>query len=408
MLRPVTDLVPESGPQRRLALATFVNAVGTGAFINTSALFFTRAVGLPTAQVGIGLTVAGAIGLAAGVPAGHVADRWGPRRTWLIALCAEALAMGAYVFVRTFWPFLVLACVNALATAASRAAAAPVDRRLAGADLSVLLGRLRAIVNLASSLGLVVAAVSVQLDTRTAYLVLVLVNAVSFAGAGVVVATLPPVPPLPAPPERRRWIALRDPPYVTITALDAVLSLQFPVLTFALPLWVVDHTSAPRWVVPVDALINTVLCAVLQVRVSRAVRTPAEGARTARQASLVLLAAFMLVAVAAGLPWWAAMFVLMAAMVVQTIGEIQTAAAGYALSFGLAPPHAQGQYSGLFGMGTGMASAAGPVLLGALCLSWGRPGWLVLGMLMVVAGVLNPVVVKRARTPEVANIGQLS
>jgi hypothetical protein len=44
-----------------------------------SAVFVTRSVGLSAAQVGLGLTIAGAVGLGAGVPAGRAADRRGAR-----------------------------------------------------------------------------------------------------------------------------------------------------------------------------------------------------------------------------------------------------------------------------------------------------------------------------------------
>lgn len=74
---------PPPGPIRILAAATFVNMVGSGFYLTSSLLFFTRVVGLTTNQVGFGLAVAALTGIACGVPLGHVADRVGPaRRTW--------------------------------------------------------------------------------------------------------------------------------------------------------------------------------------------------------------------------------------------------------------------------------------------------------------------------------------
>ncbi|MEO3780563.1 hypothetical protein ABGB16_27885 [Micromonospora sp. B11E3] len=54
-------LVPRSRPQRILALATFVDMLGSGVFMVSAALFFTRVVGLPLAQVGLGMGVAAAL-----------------------------------------------------------------------------------------------------------------------------------------------------------------------------------------------------------------------------------------------------------------------------------------------------------------------------------------------------------
>ncbi|MFD8749755.1 hypothetical protein ACFV0O_02020 [Kitasatospora sp. NPDC059577] len=68
---------PDSGPQRALILAGFVNRVGNGLFNTAAVLYFTLVVHLPATQVGAGLTVAGLAGLAAGVPAANLADRPG-------------------------------------------------------------------------------------------------------------------------------------------------------------------------------------------------------------------------------------------------------------------------------------------------------------------------------------------
>ena len=65
-------LLPEPGPQRTLALAAFINTAGTGLFVTSSALFFTRSVGLPVSQVELGLTIAALAGLTVGIPAGRI------------------------------------------------------------------------------------------------------------------------------------------------------------------------------------------------------------------------------------------------------------------------------------------------------------------------------------------------
>ncbi|TXS30559.1 hypothetical protein EAO71_19175 [Streptomyces sp. ms191] len=75
--------LPASGAPRALLLAQLSNAIGDGAFHVSSALSFTRIVGLSTARIGIGLTLARAVGSLVGVPLGHLADRHGPRTTGL-------------------------------------------------------------------------------------------------------------------------------------------------------------------------------------------------------------------------------------------------------------------------------------------------------------------------------------
>ena len=50
-------------PLRRLGAGTLVSAIGNGAWYTSWALFLTRSVGLSPGQVGLGMTVAGAVGL---------------------------------------------------------------------------------------------------------------------------------------------------------------------------------------------------------------------------------------------------------------------------------------------------------------------------------------------------------
>ena len=92
-------------------------------------------------------------------------------------------------------------------------------------------------------------------------------------------------------------------------------------------------------------------------------------------------------AVAADLPAWAAAAVLVAAVGVHSVGEMCHASAMFALSFELAPAHAQSEYVGLQDMGLGAAFAVAPAVLGALCLGLGQVGWLLLGGLLTAAGL---------------------
>ena len=88
--RPRRRFVPDDALTRRLAMATLVNTFGNGLFMTISALFFTRSVGLSVTQVGLGLTIAGCFGVAAGVPAGHAADRFGARGLCVALVLIEA------------------------------------------------------------------------------------------------------------------------------------------------------------------------------------------------------------------------------------------------------------------------------------------------------------------------------
>ncbi|WP_240929573.1 hypothetical protein [Streptomyces coryli] len=116
-----------------------------------------------------------------------------------------------------------------------------------------------------------------------------------------------------------------------------------------------------------------------------------------------VLAAFLvscsLISLAADGPAWAAATLLLTGAMVHTVGELWHAAAGFEVSFALAPRHATGQYLGVFGLGAGLAEALGPALLISLCIGWGRPGWYVVGALFAVTGLAAPWAVRRAKVP---------
>jgi MFS-type transporter involved in bile tolerance (Atg22 family) len=58
-------------------------------------------------------------------------------------------------------------------------------------------------------------------------------------------------------------------------------------------------------------------------------------------------------------------------------------AAGWSLSYGLAPEDRQGEYLGAFAMGTRIYDTLGPVLVTALILGLGELGWVLLGLLFL-------------------------
>ncbi|MEU9078792.1 MFS transporter [Kitasatospora sp. NPDC048538] len=398
---PWARLLPEPGPQRVLAAATVVNTFGSGLFVASSALYFTRVVGLPTGQVALGLTAGGVTGLFAGLAGGRIADRWGARRTQIGVMLLGAAFTTGYLFVRGFWPFLAVACLTAAVHAANPASRDPLVRAFGGTRPAAFRAYLQAVTNLALSLGAVLAGLAVQADTRGAYTALLVGRVLAFLACALVLARLPRPAPRAAGADRPRsgWTALRNRPFLVATAANGLLELHYSVPAFALPLWIVGHTSAPRWTTSAVLLLNTGLIAAFQVRAARDVTGVDAAGRRLRWAGGALAAALLLTAAAEGPPWWAAALLLTVATAVYTAGELWHAAASMEYSFGFAEPGAQGQYSGVFGFGAGLGDALGPAVLGVFVLSWGRPGWLLLAALLLAVGTLTGPLVTRAARP---------
>ncbi|MEU0400313.1 MFS transporter [Streptomyces sp. NPDC006197] len=275
-------LLPDARPQRALAASNFVNAVGSGLFLTAGVLYFTQAVRLPAAAVGLGLGIAGLLSPAVGIAVGHLADRRGARGVLVSTPAVQALATAAFVLADGFWPFVLAVSAATGAKAAGLAARAPLVRHYGGERPQEFRARLRAVTNVGISFGALLAGWAVQVGTLGAYQVLVAGNALAFAASAAVLLLLPPVAPAPVA-RGPRWIALRDRPYLALTALDGVMAIQFKVLTVAIPLWLVGSTTAPHWLVSGTMLANTALVVGLQVRASRGVDSPRSGGRAYRR-----------------------------------------------------------------------------------------------------------------------------
>ncbi|MEU6061913.1 MFS transporter [Streptomyces sp. NPDC047097] len=385
-------LLPAAGPARGLALAQLVNLVGDGAYYVCSALYFARVVGLSATEIGLGLTLAWAIGAPAGVPIGHLADRRGARGVAVALASATAAAVAALLLVRTYPLFLLAVCGYAVAQCGLAAARQSLLAALVPvAERTGVLARLQSTANVGIGAGALVGAVALQIATPAAYLSVLAVDAVAFAGCAVLPGRLPaavPAPPEPSGAAAPRLGVLRDRPYTLVTLLHTVMLLRMPLISLALPLWVAERTGAPGWTVAALMVLNTGGVMLFQVRTAARVRGLESAVRTVRWGGagmLVSCAVFALSGVVDG-PVWVVAALLVAGAVLLVWGEMRQSAGAWQIAFDLAPAGRQGQYQGFFGMGVPVARMAGPVVLTALVLGWGGPGWLVLGGLLLAAG----------------------
>jgi MFS family permease len=363
---------------------------GFGLVMTATPLYATRIVGLSARQVGLGMTIAGLIGLLAAIPIGDLADRRGPREVVRAAILIQALAAGGYIVIHGFAEFVVVTTVSMLSMNAGMSADGALLRRVGGEDASAFRASTQAITNVGISVGAVGCGVAVQLSTATAYRTLFAVNALTLLASWAILKRLPRYQPLPKPDGGPRWAALADRPFVAYTALAGFMFMEYLVTVLLLPLWVVDHTHSPRWSVSLFLLINTILVVLFQVRVGGKVKTVRQGGTALRRAGVIFLLSCTAMGLATGLPGWAALLLLAGAVALHTYGELWHSSAMFALDFGLPPEHAQGQYQGLVGIGTGAGQAAAPVLLIGLCLSLGLTGWVGLGAGFALVGLTAP------------------
>ncbi|WP_051467778.1 MFS transporter [Actinomadura oligospora] len=399
MRRPARGFpgLPPAGPGRVLALGQLANSIGDGAFYATSALFFTRVVGVSPSRVGIALTVGWACGMLAGVPLGHLADRRGPRRVTVALALATAAALGGLLVVRSFPLFVLVVCVYACCQGGLNSAR---QALLAGlvepARRTVVRAHLQSTLNAGLAVGAGLGGLALTFDDAASYRAVLAMDAVSFVVAAVILRRLPEVVPgdTGRPPGGPRAAVLRDRPYAMLMLLSAVMYLNMPILSLGLPLWIVRRTEAPGSTAAVILVVNMLTVVLFQVRVSRRVDGPRGAVRASRRAGALMLAACAVFASsAAPVGAVAAVAILVAAALIQVFAEMLHGASAAELGFGLAPDGRQGQYQGFFGMAPQLARMAGPLVLTWLLVGQGPSGWLVLGALFLLSGLaVGPVV----------------
>ncbi|MDG4862971.1 MFS transporter [Streptomyces sp. T-3] len=386
-----------SRPQRTLALGQLSNSIGDGAFYVTSALYFTHIVGLAPARIGLGLTLAWAVGAMVGVPVGHLADRKGPRGIAVLLALATAAAVGSFLVVRDFVPFVITACLYASAQSGLAAARQALLAGLVSKEERTgVLARMQSTLNAGLAVGAGIGGVALHLGTAEAYLAVFALDAATFAVCALVLLRLPTVAPAaPAdetPVKGSRGTVLSDRPYVVVTLVNTVLLLRMPLLSLGIPLWITERTDAPEWLVSALFILNTAVVMLFQVRTAHRVTDLATAARAVRHSGVIMLATCAVFALSGMGSAWASAGALMAGSVLLVVAEMLQSAGSWQIGFDLAPAGRIGEYQGFFGTGVTVARTAGPLLLTALLIQGGPAGWLVLGGVFLAASLaMGPV-----------------
>ncbi|WP_205710804.1 MFS transporter [Isoptericola sp. BMS4] len=397
----IDTLLPRDPVARALTFSTMALAASNGIFYAVSALYFTRVVGLSAGTVGLGLGIAGGAGVVGAFLAGRWSDRWGAHRVQVWGVAVQALALAAYTFTDQAPAFTLVAVVAVGARGVhSTARQALLARWFTGPERVAVRARLRVVMNVFIGLGTLAAALALVLGTAAAYRTAMVVTAVLLLGAVVPLVRLPRrVPDLAArlladaprgattgertdEPRRPVW---RDGTYVASVVLNAVVAMQFGVMTVGVPLWVAT-TDAPTAVVSGLLVVNTVMVALLQVRASRGTDDVARAGRAVRRGALLLAVACVLYAAAGHGSLVAATVLLVLAAAAHSLGEVLSEAGGWGMAFELADTRRAGSYQGLSQTGYALAAMAAPIVVTALPIRFGTPGWLALGAIFVAAG----------------------
>jgi MFS family permease len=382
-----------------MAVGLLVTTAGEGAWYASWAIYFTTIAGLSAPVVGLGLLIAGGVGLLAAVPVGALADRLGPRNVLAALVAVSGLSMASYLAVRSFWLFLLVSIVNTVADRASAGVKTAYVAGLASASQRVPeLARQRVASHLGYTLGAAGGAICLAIGTTTAFAVLIGLNAATSLFYALIVARLPVVQAQPRQRVPPRGTVLTDWTFLAVMAFTAVLSLCWGLVSTGLPLWLVRSTHIPVTLAAVVIIINSAGIATLQVVASRGCDTPARAARRALVSGIALAGACVLLALTQDGSGVVAILVVLAGAGAHLVGELLFIAAKWGLTLGLTPAGSTGAYQGMAAATQAAAQMFSPVLMTLLVVSWGQPGWFVLAGLFLTAGAAVVPVTRYAAT----------
>lgn len=395
--------VPLDPTLRILALGTLVNRAGAGALVTTSALYFTRELGLTAAQVGMALSIGALAGMAAQVPAGHLGDVKGPRGVMRALTVVAGISSLLLLVTRDLAALIaVVALANAAQSGGGAVRNGYIARVAVGGRGVQFKAYLRAVTNVAMAIGAGLGGIALWIDQPWAYLVVFAIDGATSLAASTLYRGLPYLEP--APPRgdgEPRLAVLRDKPYVVVTILSGIVSMHFVVMEVGIPLWISQRTDAPTSMVAALLVLNTVVVALFQVRMTRGTDAVAASAATMRRGGLWIAAAFVVLAFSSGVDAGVAVVVLLLGATVHVVGEMVTSGGQWGVSMGLAPAERQGQYQGFSGLGFGLSNVLAPTLITVLCIEWGRPGWFVMaGLILGAACGMRPAAAWALRTRE--------
>ena len=388
-----------------LVIATIIATLGRGLTMTLIVLYLAIVANLTPGEIAVAATSSAIAGILSSYVGGWLSDRISARRLFLVLTIVDALAIGAYVFVDDLVLAIVVGVVSfGIGGGAHSAQSAIIARAFEGPIRIRARAVLRTVTNIGIAIGSAAAALVLLVDTPLAYRASFVVAAVLGVASAFAIARLPArvdaghgrsaeAESLEPVRGRSPW---RDPRYLAFTGLAAVFGIQFTVLEYGIPLWIEHETEAPRVMVSVLLILNTVIVTAFTVVLSRGTEDPRKAGRVFAIAGVLMGAACAIYGLAAGAPVWIAILALVLGGIAHAFAEVLSQGAGWGLAFELADPASAGAYQGLVGMGYGVLSAVGPPLLAVTALSLGLVGWLILGVMFVAASLGVLVIGRRA------------
>ncbi|GIE75519.1 MFS transporter [Actinoplanes philippinensis] len=386
-------LRPPSPLAGRLSVQSLLFALGEGAFMTGSAVFFTQIVGLTAAQVGLGLTCAGVAAFLAALPMGKLVDRFGPKRMWAVSAAGQAAMFGLWPFITDFRGFVAMAVgmevIGALGQAAHGAYTIdvlPPDERVRSRAY------MYSSLNLGFTLGSLTGGIALAFHSNDVLHALPWFTTVVFLVNAAAVTRLPRAAHDNRTPAQRRTRIpgpgpLRNPGWLLTTFFGGVFWTNQVLLNTVIPLWLVEKTDAPRVLLAFLFATNTVMCIFLPMAAARGVDGLSTALRAVRVSSVFFVISCLITLATHDTVGWITIALVWLGHVTVTGAELYLSAADWTFEAELMDPRQRGAYQGTANLSATLGKVWAPAVYTFLAMNWGATGWLVIAGIIVAATI---------------------
>lgn len=381
---------PSVGNHRRFVTAIAVDAVGSGVFMPISMLYFLVTTDLSLVRVGAGISLASLVSLPVGPMIGGLVDRMGAKRILLVGNVLQAAGFTAYLAVDSFLALVLWTIVVTVGRTAFWGSYGNIVAAISvPGEREKWFGFLGALRNVGFAIGGLLSGLAITIGTESAYFAVVVLNAVSYVVAFVLLLAVPAPPRSGHAPAAGSWgIVLRDRPYRLLWASQLAYSTAMMVLNFAMPVYAATVLDLSGWVIGAVFTINTVMVGLGQGLVVRAM-TGRMRWRVLVLTNVVFAASFLIMLGANWLSVGLATTVVLAGSVLYTLGELLGGPVHGALSAEAAPEHLRGRYLSLIQLAWNIAGTVAPVSFAWLLDRGPTPTWLGLVGVGVLGALLS-------------------
>jgi MFS family permease len=401
---------PPSPLAGRLSAQSLLFALGEGAFLTGSAVFFTQIVGLTAAQVGLGLTCAGVAAFLAAVPMGRLVDRFGPKKMWAVSAIGQAAMFAVWPFITGFQGYLAMAvCMEVIGALGGAAHAAYTIDVLPAEERVKSRAYMYSALNLGFTLGSLAGGVALAFHSNDVLHLLPWFTALAFLVNAAAISRLPRASHDDRTPEERKVKIdgpgpLRNPGWLLTTFFSGVFWTNQVLLNVVIPLWLIEQTDAPRVLLAFLFGTNTVMCIFLPMAAARGVDGISTALRAVRVSSTFFVISCLITLATHDTVGWLTIALVWLGHVTVTAAELYLSAASWTFEAELMDPRQRGAYQGAARLSGTLGKVWAPAVYTFLAMNWGASGWLVIAGIIVVATVGIHPSTRLARRFLVANV----